>query len=185
MCGIIGVLSRPSTRDGCPSPPRYWPFLDAAVAAEALSTRPPRQPGQVDELLKGVPGVRALLRSVRTGAEHQLPARPARGPCRRGREPDRLRQLARSRPTRTHRRRADRAARRDLGRPPRPSAHRPRGRSARRRDSTVGRHQRLPGDAAGAVGARSAGGARPRLRRPAPVRVEPRAVVGRSHRCSE
>ncbi len=59
MCGIIGILSRPSRRR-VPEPAEVLAHLDRAVAAEniaesAVSVR------RCDDLLKGVPGVRALM----------------------------------------------------------------------------------------------------------------------------
>jgi len=59
MCGIIGIVSRPSQRQ-VPEPAELLAHLDEAVAAEsriaaAAAVR------RCDELLKGVPGVRALI----------------------------------------------------------------------------------------------------------------------------
>ena len=85
MCGIIGILSRPSRPRGAraqrscsASSTRRSP--PTALAAAAAAVR------RCDELLKGVPGVRALDRSVRTGGRHHRPTRPARSARRRDRE---------------------------------------------------------------------------------------------------
>lgn len=59
MCGIIALVSRPSGRE-VPAARQILDLLDQAVAAPDLgaSTRSLRS---VDDLLKGVPGVRALV----------------------------------------------------------------------------------------------------------------------------
>jgi glucosamine--fructose-6-phosphate aminotransferase (isomerizing) len=59
MCGIIGILSRPSRRR-VPEPAEVLAHLDHAVAAERL-TSAATSVRRCDELLKGVPGVRALI----------------------------------------------------------------------------------------------------------------------------
>ena len=123
-----------------------------------------------------MPGARALighyeLVAAITARLDQLDARVAETEgLHRGRR------CARSRRAGTDRRRVDRTARRHVGGPPRSSAHRTRGRGAGRPRQHRRGGRRLPGRAAGAVGARSPRGARSRLRRSAPVRVEPRVV---------
>src|SRR6185295_5476240 len=59
MCGIIGIVSRPSQRP-VPEPPELLAHLDHAVAAGSL-TEAAAAVRRCDELLKGVPGVRALI----------------------------------------------------------------------------------------------------------------------------
>ena len=59
MCGIVAVVSRPSTR-AVPAVDELLALLDAAVAAPTLSTAADAV-ARVDTLLKGVPGVLALL----------------------------------------------------------------------------------------------------------------------------
>jgi glucosamine--fructose-6-phosphate aminotransferase (isomerizing) len=58
MCGIIGVLSRPSSRP-VPSADTLVELLDRAVSAPSL-TEMAAVVSDVDELLKGLPGVQAL-----------------------------------------------------------------------------------------------------------------------------
>ena len=55
MCGIIGIVCRPSRT--APVPAELLAHLDAAVAADTL-TDAAAEVRQCDELLKGVPGVR-------------------------------------------------------------------------------------------------------------------------------
>src|SRR3954469_19445463 len=59
MCGIIGIVSRPSERP-VPDFAELLAHLDRAVAAETL-TDAAADVRRCDELLKGVPGVRALI----------------------------------------------------------------------------------------------------------------------------
>ena len=59
MCGIIAILSRPTSRPA-PTPPEIIELLDAAVAADTLLVAA-EQIARVDGLLKGVPGVQALI----------------------------------------------------------------------------------------------------------------------------
>ena len=59
MCGIIGIVSRPSQRP-VPEPAEILAHLDRAVAAGSL-TDAAGAVRQCDDLLKGVPGVRALI----------------------------------------------------------------------------------------------------------------------------
>src|SRR4051812_34320250 len=59
MCGIIGIVSRPSERP-VPNSVELLAHLDRAVAAESL-TDAAADVRRCDELLKGVPGVRALI----------------------------------------------------------------------------------------------------------------------------
>jgi glucosamine--fructose-6-phosphate aminotransferase (isomerizing) len=59
MCGIIGILSRPSQRP-VPEPAELLAHLDEAVAAGSL-TAAAAAVRRCDELLKGVPGARALI----------------------------------------------------------------------------------------------------------------------------
>ncbi|MEY2554060.1 MAG: hypothetical protein QOC57_1920, partial [Ilumatobacteraceae bacterium] len=59
MCGIIGILSRPSLRR-VPEPPEILACLDRAVAADGLGDAAVAA-RHCDELLKGVPGVCALI----------------------------------------------------------------------------------------------------------------------------
>src|SRR6478609_6701837 len=59
MCGIVAILSRPSTRE-VPASAELIRLLDAAVAAGALADAA-QLTARVDTLLKGVPGVLALL----------------------------------------------------------------------------------------------------------------------------
>ena len=59
MCGIIGIVSRPSQRP-VPEPQEILVHLDHAVAAESL-TEAAAAVRRCDDLLKGVPGVRALI----------------------------------------------------------------------------------------------------------------------------
>ena len=142
---------------------------------------------RVDALLHGTPGALALAGRHELSLDHGS-ARPARRIRRRARR-------ARSRRRSSSADELERAsagsiALRDatVGRAQRSAAHGARGRR-RSPVATRGRRaRRLPRRAAGAVGARPARGARPRLGRPAPVRVEPRpdvddpAVAGRARR---
>ena len=59
MCGIIGILSRPSNRRA-PEPAELLAHLDQAVAADSLSAAAAAV-RRCDDLLKGVPGVSALI----------------------------------------------------------------------------------------------------------------------------
>ena len=59
MCGIIGILSRPSSRRA-PEPAELLAHLDLAVAADSLSEAAAAV-RQCDDLLKGVPGASALI----------------------------------------------------------------------------------------------------------------------------
>ena len=59
MCGIIGILSRPSRRR-VPEPAEVLAHLDQAVAADELAAAA-ASVRRCDDLLKGVPGVRALI----------------------------------------------------------------------------------------------------------------------------
>ena len=59
MCGIIGILSKASQRR-VPEPAEILAFLDQAVAAETVS-QASAAARQADDLLRGVPGVRALF----------------------------------------------------------------------------------------------------------------------------
>src|SRR4051812_3903036 len=59
MCGIIGIVSRPSERP-VPNSVELLAHLDRAVAAESL-TAAAANVRRCDELLKGVPGARALV----------------------------------------------------------------------------------------------------------------------------
>ncbi|MDP9464875.1 MAG: SIS domain-containing protein, partial [Actinomycetota bacterium] len=59
MCGIIGILSRPSQRP-VPERAELLAHLDQAVSAESLSEAAAAV-RRCDDLLKGVPGVRALI----------------------------------------------------------------------------------------------------------------------------
>ncbi|MEY2580477.1 MAG: hypothetical protein QOE09_326 [Ilumatobacteraceae bacterium] len=59
MCGIIGIVSRPSQRP-VPEPAELLAHLDEAVAAESL-TAAAVAVRRCDELLKGVPGATALI----------------------------------------------------------------------------------------------------------------------------
>ncbi|MEA3184675.1 MAG: hypothetical protein QOJ74_1152, partial [Ilumatobacteraceae bacterium] len=59
MCGIIGILSRPSLRR-VPEPPEILACLDRAVAADGLGDAAVAA-RHCDKLLKGVPGVCALI----------------------------------------------------------------------------------------------------------------------------
>ena len=59
MCGIIAILSRPTSRPA-PTAAEIIALLDAAVAAQTLQTAAERI-ASVDGLLKGVPGVQALI----------------------------------------------------------------------------------------------------------------------------
>jgi glutamine---fructose-6-phosphate transaminase (isomerizing) len=59
MCGIIGIVSRPSQRR-VPEPATILAHLDQAVAAGSLSAAA-EAVRRCDDLLKGVPGVSALM----------------------------------------------------------------------------------------------------------------------------
>ena len=59
MCGIIGIVSRPSQRP-VPEPPELLAHLDRAVAAERLADAAAAV-RRCDDLLKGVPGATALI----------------------------------------------------------------------------------------------------------------------------
>ncbi|MGZ4792530.1 MAG: SIS domain-containing protein [Ilumatobacteraceae bacterium] len=59
MCGIIGILSRPSDRQ-VPEPDEVLAPLDQAVAADSLEDAAAAA-RRCDDLLKGVAGVRALI----------------------------------------------------------------------------------------------------------------------------
>jgi glucosamine--fructose-6-phosphate aminotransferase (isomerizing) len=59
MCGIVGIVSRPSTRPA-PSADELLSRLDAATAAEDLDTLM-REVAAVDRMLHGLPGVLALV----------------------------------------------------------------------------------------------------------------------------
>src|SRR6478609_733690 len=65
MCGIVAILSRPSTRE-VPAAAELIRLLDAAVAAGALADAA-QLTARVDSLLKGVPGVLALLADADLG----------------------------------------------------------------------------------------------------------------------
>src|SRR6266542_6122121 len=58
MCGIIGIVSRPSTRETPPAPVLLG-LLDAALAEHGTAAAA-AQVARCDALLKGVPGVLAL-----------------------------------------------------------------------------------------------------------------------------
>ena len=80
MCGIVAIVSRPSTRE-VPASVDLIRLLDAAVVADALADAA-QLTAQVDTLLKGVPGVLALLGDADLGAAliarlDQLDARAA------------------------------------------------------------------------------------------------------------
>jgi hypothetical protein len=66
MCGIIGIVSRPSQRP-VPESAELLAHLDRAVAADTLSAAAAAV-RQCDELLKGVPGARALVGRYELGA---------------------------------------------------------------------------------------------------------------------
>jgi glucosamine--fructose-6-phosphate aminotransferase (isomerizing) len=66
MCGIIGIVSRPSQRP-VPESAEVLAHLDRAVAADTLSAAAAAV-RQCDELLKGVPGARALVGRYELGA---------------------------------------------------------------------------------------------------------------------
>ncbi|HEX3090691.1 MAG TPA: SIS domain-containing protein [Ilumatobacteraceae bacterium] len=59
MCGIIGIVSRPSKRR-VPEPTEIIGHLDRAIAADGIAAAAAAA-RQCDELLKGVPGARALI----------------------------------------------------------------------------------------------------------------------------
>ncbi|HEY0519442.1 MAG TPA: SIS domain-containing protein, partial [Ilumatobacteraceae bacterium] len=59
MCGIIGIVSRPSTRP-VPEPAEVLAHLDRAVSADDLAAAAAAV-RRCDDLLKGVPGIRALI----------------------------------------------------------------------------------------------------------------------------
>mgnify|MGYP003333984954 FL=1 len=59
MCGIVAIVSRPSTRT-VPEAAALLALLDQATAAATL-TDAARAVNEVDRLLHGVPGVRALV----------------------------------------------------------------------------------------------------------------------------
>ena len=59
MCGIIGIVTRPSQRP-VPEPGEVLGLLDQAVAADSLAAAA-ASVRRCDELLKGVPGVCALI----------------------------------------------------------------------------------------------------------------------------
>jgi glutamine---fructose-6-phosphate transaminase (isomerizing) len=59
MCGIIGIVSRPSQRR-VPEPTEILSHLDQAVAADGLAAAAAAV-RRCDDLLKGVPGARALI----------------------------------------------------------------------------------------------------------------------------
>ena len=59
MCGIVAIVSRPSTRP-VPAASELMALLDAAVAAGSVGEAAAKV-AQVDRLLHGVPGVRALV----------------------------------------------------------------------------------------------------------------------------
>jgi glutamine---fructose-6-phosphate transaminase (isomerizing) len=80
MCGIIGILSRPSQRP-IPESAELLGYLDVAVAAETISSAAVAV-RQCDDALKGVPGVCALtgryeLTAAITARLDQLDARAA------------------------------------------------------------------------------------------------------------
>ncbi|HAP77833.1 MAG TPA: hypothetical protein DCR14_17345 [Acidimicrobiaceae bacterium] len=58
MCGIVAIVSRPATRP-VPADATVLALLDAAVAAPVHDAAAPV--AEVDELLKGVPGMAALV----------------------------------------------------------------------------------------------------------------------------
>ncbi|MEP7112485.1 MAG: SIS domain-containing protein [Ilumatobacteraceae bacterium] len=59
MCGIIGIISKPSNRR-VPEPDEILVHLDRAVAADGLRAAA-AEVRRCDELLQGVPGARALI----------------------------------------------------------------------------------------------------------------------------
>jgi len=59
MCGIVALVSRPSTR-AVPTPDEILALIDGAVRADDISAMADRLQ-RANSLLKGVPGVRALL----------------------------------------------------------------------------------------------------------------------------
>ena len=73
MCGIVALVSRPASRP-VPAAADIVARLDDAVAARADLPRATALLDQVDALLKGVPGVRALLdqRQLVTAIEERL-----------------------------------------------------------------------------------------------------------------
>ena len=126
MCGIIGIVSRPSNRR-VPEPSEILGHLDQAVASDGLAAAAAAA-RQCDGLLKGVPGARALigryeLVAAITARLDQLDARveETEGFI----EVDGALDLDEQERDRS---RADRPPRRDVGDPPRPSAHGTRGR---------------------------------------------------------
>ncbi len=63
MCGIIGIVSRPPTRE-TPTADQILSGLDAAIAARPDVLAVAREAAAVDGLLKGLPGVMALAGKV-------------------------------------------------------------------------------------------------------------------------
>ena len=59
MCGIVALVSRPSTRE-VPTPDEILALLDGSLRADDISNMA-EQLQRANSLLKGVPGVRALL----------------------------------------------------------------------------------------------------------------------------
>src|SRR5436190_9291111 len=59
MCGIIGIVSRPSKRR-VPEATEIIGHLDQAIAADGIAAAAAAA-RQCDQLLKGVPGARALI----------------------------------------------------------------------------------------------------------------------------
>ncbi len=63
MCGIVGIVSRPPTRE-TPTAEQILAGLDAALAARPDVLAVAREASSVDQLLKGLPGVLALAGHV-------------------------------------------------------------------------------------------------------------------------
>ena len=63
MCGIIGIVSRPPTRE-TPTADQILGGLDAALAARPYALAVAAQAGAVNSMLKGLPGVLALAGQV-------------------------------------------------------------------------------------------------------------------------
>jgi glucosamine--fructose-6-phosphate aminotransferase (isomerizing) len=63
MCGIIGIVSRPPTRE-TPTADQILGGLDAALAARPDALAVAGEAGAVDSILKGLPGVLALAGQV-------------------------------------------------------------------------------------------------------------------------
>ena len=178
MCGIVGIVSRPSSRP-TPTGTELLGGLDAALAARGDVLAVAAAAGAVDAALRGVPGVLALVEhhelvAAITARLDQLDAYAAEVDAELGRS------VARRRRAGAGQRRLDRPARRAVGDPPRPLAHGARGRRPRRPRRRSGRPRRLPGDPAGVLDDRPHGGPRPRLRRHPRLRVGPRPRRRRS-----